>query len=405
MIPRVAPDTKRGFEQLIQSQDWQRLAKMPGVADAFNVFQVLDDAVCENSWSSILAVLFSSSGGHDLGMRPLRLWLSEVGDSRFIALARRAASSSVLREWGTMERRRLDILIKLLDGRGHLIGIVGIENKVWSGEQHNQLKDYQAALCDEFSTVPKMLLFLTPNEREPLTSVVNRSCPCFRCSYKTLVRMCDMLQSSANKEMRLLLSSLHDFIDQHILTSSVMKTKIEQVVRELYQNKNHQKVLETIFEHRPTLEGVCSHINKQAEEFFARKKPSVKCWFQQWPERAANPQEIKIFPEPLEKSGFGISYMLRSKAHRPFIGDSFTILVAAWCESAAARRRVQNLNVRLPKRMTHDFRNWAGWEVIWEGDTYELQDLSGHDGQNLSRLLVKTMTKTYEPLKSAVSKV
>jgi PD-(D/E)XK nuclease superfamily len=70
-----------------------------------------------------------------------------------------------------MERRRLDILIKLLDRHGRLIGVVGIENKVWSGEQHNQLKDYQTALCDVFCGVPKILLFLTPDERAPMTDV------------------------------------------------------------------------------------------------------------------------------------------------------------------------------------------------------------------------------------------
>ena len=129
--PSVAPDIERGFKQLMKSQDWRRLAKMPGVADAFNVFQVLDDAVCENSWSSILAVLFSSSSGHGLDMRPLRLWLSEIGDSRFNVLAKRAASSSVLREWGTMERRRLDILIKLLDARDTCLG--SSESKTRSG--------------------------------------------------------------------------------------------------------------------------------------------------------------------------------------------------------------------------------------------------------------------------------
>jgi hypothetical protein len=217
--------------------------------------------------------------------------------------------------------------------------------------------------------------------------------------------MCDKLQSSASKEMRLLLSSLHNFIDLHILTTSVMKTKIKQVVRGLYQNENHRKILEAIFDNRPTLKDVCAHINKQAEEFFDRKKPSVKRDIENWPEKAASPQEIQIFPIPLRKAGFSICYMLRSKAHRPFIGDSFTILITAWCESVAARKRVKNLNIRLPKRVAHDFKSWNNWELIWEGATIELQDLGGRDGLNLSRRLIETMAKTYEPLKSAVSKV
>lgn len=396
----------QGFQRLTSSADWRRLAKMPGVSDTFNVFQILDDAVCENSWSRILAALFTSNGGHNLGLIPLMTWLAVVGDNRFKTLANRAGASSALCEWGTMERRRLDILIKLLDKHGCLIGVVGIENKVWSGEQPNQLKDYQAALCDVFRDVPKILLFLTPDERVPLTGVDTGLCLCHPCSYKTLVSMCDKLRSSANKETRLLLSSLHDFIDQNILTDSIMKTRIGQTVRKLYQNKNHRRVLEAIFENRPTLEGVCSQIDKAAKEYFARKKPGLKCRLDQWPERAANPPEIRIWPEQLEKKfGFSITYMLRSKSHRPFIGDSFTLLITAWCNSGAARRRIKNLNANLSKRMSHSFRNWSSWEIIWEGDTYELQDLGERDARNLSRLLIKSISKTYQQLKLAVSKI
>src|SRR2546426_741035 len=81
-------------------------------------------------------------------------------------------------------------LVKLMGMNGRLLGIVGVENKVWSGEQHNQLSDYQAALCEQFPSVPKILLFLTPDEREPLTRVDSGSCLCRPCSYMTLVTLC-----------------------------------------------------------------------------------------------------------------------------------------------------------------------------------------------------------------------
>ena len=398
-------ELSRGFQRLTESRDWRRIAKIPGVANVFNVFQILDDAVCENSWSRILAVLFTSSGGHDLDMRPLKTWVSVAAGSRFRALANRAVASSAICEWGTTERRRLDILVKLLDKHGRLIGVVGVENKVWSGEQPNQLSDYQAALCRAFPDVPKILLFLTPGEREPLTGVNNRSCPCRPCSYTTLVRMCEKLRLFANKDMRLLLSSLHDFIGQKILAASVMRTRIKQAVRKLYQNRNHREILEGIFENRPTLEDVCSQIDKSAKEYFAGNAPHINCTFDQWPKRTAYPREISVFPKPLGKHGFSIYYLFRSRSHHPFIGDKFTILIAAWCESAAARERVRDLNARLPRRMTHSFPNWNKWEVIWEGDTYELQDLDGRDARNLSRLLTETISKTFRPLESAVRKV
>ena len=40
---------------------------------------------------------------------------------------------------------------------------IGVENKVWTGEQGKQLSDYQKALCDGFSGVPKFLIVLTPD--------------------------------------------------------------------------------------------------------------------------------------------------------------------------------------------------------------------------------------------------
>ena len=43
---------------------------------------------------------------------------------------------------------------KLLSNCGRLIGVIGVENKVWSGEQPKQLSDYQDALCEHFPGVP-----------------------------------------------------------------------------------------------------------------------------------------------------------------------------------------------------------------------------------------------------------
>jgi len=81
------------------------------------------------------------------------------------------------------------------------------------------------------------------------------------------------------------------------------------------------------------------------------------------------------------------------------------MLISAWCQSAAARRRVKSLAVRLPRQVSHNFRSWAGWEIIWEGDTYELEDLGARDAKNLSQMLERTMSKTLRPLKLAVAKV
>jgi hypothetical protein len=98
---------EQGFQKIAQSSHWRNLSKMPGVTETFNVFQVLDDAVCENSWSRILAVLFTSSGGHGLDLHPLKTWLSMVAGNRFKVLANQAVASSALCEWGNNGAKKI----------------------------------------------------------------------------------------------------------------------------------------------------------------------------------------------------------------------------------------------------------------------------------------------------------
>src|SRR2546430_9825464 len=64
------------------------------------------DEVCENAWSRILAILFTSSGSHDLDMLPLRIWLSLAAGPRFNALAKQAAARSEERRVGKECRSR-----------------------------------------------------------------------------------------------------------------------------------------------------------------------------------------------------------------------------------------------------------------------------------------------------------
>jgi hypothetical protein len=178
-----------GFRELLASPAWREISRLPVVTDTFNLFSILDHAVCENSWSRVLGFLFDSREGHDLGMRPLWTWLSSLKLGRFARLAQQAFASSTSCEWVTGENRRLDILIQLLDEGGRTKAVIGVENKVWSGEQREQLSDYQMALCEGFRNVPKLLIFLTPDKRAPLTSHANESCDCHPCSYTSLVTM------------------------------------------------------------------------------------------------------------------------------------------------------------------------------------------------------------------------
>ncbi len=394
--------------RLLKSAEWERIAKMPEVNDRFNLFDLLEDAVCENAWSRIIHFLFDSSANHGLGLSPLRYWTAHCLDSSFLELVKLAQASTSDTEWGTFEGRRLDILVKLLDKGGHLIGVVGIENKVWSGEQPRQLSDYQKALITEFRGIPKRLIFLTPDNRKPLTAVESSECPVREISYQSVVALCESLRLRTKGKLRLLIESLAEYVSRNILEKQAMENQIKNSVASLYRNPEHRRVIELIIEHRPTVKDMLEKVAASIERQFRSRRlgKRFQCSHDYWPEEDDSTPELRIWPEELNApTGCRICYMLRSRNRKPYIGDKFTVLLNAWCENDSIRAKMQKLGMRLPSRHSHRWKHWRNWEVLWEGETYQLRDLGANDATQLSMLLADAIRKTVGPLREAFSKL
>jgi len=77
--------------------------------------------------------------------------------------------------------------------------------------------------------------------------------------------------------------------------------------------------------------------------------------------------------------------------------------VTAWCKDDATRRRVRAISRQIPQRLFHNYKGWAGWEVLWEGKTYQLRDLAENDVEQLSTLLQDAVRETFEPISKALS--
>ncbi len=118
----------------------------------FNLFRLADRTISENGWSRIFAWLLNSQEDHELDVRPMKIWLREgLGDQ----LEVKDFSSEIgavlnVTEFQTEKGRRIDILITVLDMQSRTIAVIGIENKVWSGEEEFQVADYQADLNKRF---------------------------------------------------------------------------------------------------------------------------------------------------------------------------------------------------------------------------------------------------------------
>ena len=151
------------------------------LAPRFNVFDAIGGERGELMHSRFLACLLDPSGMHDQGPELLasflRLALGETVSDTVLA------SSRVVTEYHLGPNGRLDIVILLPDGR-----IIGIENKIDASEGDNQIPRYQAWLAERSPTAPgrQLLVFLTPEGRDPVAVDPKTGVPCVSLSYSSI---------------------------------------------------------------------------------------------------------------------------------------------------------------------------------------------------------------------------
>jgi hypothetical protein len=198
-------------------------------ATRFNVFGLIRPD--ENRLSDILADLLDPRGTHGQGDLFLQLLMQKAG---FGGEARRVKNAMVHREaptYGIQKyRRRIDVLVEA----GVL---VAIENKVDSGEQSIQIKDYLEHLdrCTHRRPKAYVLIYLTPDCRRPesLSSKqfnAVQECGALLCwSYQT--EICEWLAACREKcgasKIRHFLSDFLSYIGTHL------KRKLERETEEL----------------------------------------------------------------------------------------------------------------------------------------------------------------------------
>lgn len=100
------------------------------------------------------------------------------------------------------------------DSDGNLIGIIGLENKLDSSEQEEQLSDYQKALSATFPFVPKIILYCTPNGRASETAIKNFiDCPCLPINYSSFKNVFEHFSKLTEGEIQLIFNSTHNYLE------------------------------------------------------------------------------------------------------------------------------------------------------------------------------------------------
>lgn len=395
--------------RLVKSGEYVALQKL---APEFNVFALLNETLAEPAWSRMFAGLLDSTRGHGLGTVALRAWLAEVVaggahgaiPSYFANLPATARTRATV-EYTTPGGRRVDVLVRVLDRRDRVLAVIGIENKLDSPEQRQQICDYQAALSSVFPRAHRLIVYLTPDGREPKTVNRRSDSGCVTASYRTAVTTCRKLATTARPEVKLLLASMSSEIEDVVLGEPKMNRQARDLVRRLWQDPDHRHAMRLIAECVP----------KRKELWQTRLAPKIeasarsvglnldKGWMEFHPESKDSPQEIKIccggsLGRASDPMGFYVYYMLRSSVPNPDVGSEFTLRVLAWCDSQAARTRVKALALHEGLPAGGGDRAWGQWESIWTGGSYTLQDLDRHDVDGLAKLVRDALRKTYRPI-------
>ncbi|WP_082140169.1 PDDEXK-like family protein [Desulfovibrio sp. TomC] len=137
------------------------------LAPEFNFFKLM--YIDENKMSDLIAFLLNPSERHGQGSAFLSRFLEKLLEQSRISLD--ISRVKVSRESHTYKilqnHRRIDILVEL----GAVL--IAIENKLWSGEQDNQLADYS----DHLSRLSNnsYIVFLTPSGHNPKTINTNKA--------------------------------------------------------------------------------------------------------------------------------------------------------------------------------------------------------------------------------------
>lgn len=401
------------IRRIVDSREFRQLGTLSKSSLTFNLIEMLDTTVTENAWSKVLAFLFDSRREHGLNKKALALWVDLFRCPAWLpklVLERPNIQVITRTEWRTHEGRRLDILIDLIDNLGRRQGVLGIENKVRADESGSQIGDYQKALVKAFPRVPAAIVFLTPDQRLPITADPDQMhCRAFTVGYERIITLLERLarRGKIPTDLRRLLESLQKYIEKEIIMPEEKRKEIEMLIRKLNLDPQHREAMRLIAEYLPSIKRLTSAIEASIKRWLKKRYPKSDAYWLYEPRRGENPHELKWIPGELEnrtcvsRTQVAVNFMLLSNCRNPGISDEYQFILAAWCGADADHERAKALV--LSRWDDTPSRNLSScWETLWVGGRYRLCDLGEKDTAGLTRLLMSGISATYSRIKKKV---
>ena len=363
-------------------------ARYAELKSQFNLFSLFHEIFDENAWTRLFSFLTDSKKSLIDTSTFITDWLTQVNrenQSNLASLEKfnklKIKSSKTIIEWSTLAGRRLDLLIELFDESNSLVGVIGLENKVDSGEQEKQLSDYQSALIEEFPKIPKILFFCTPDGRHSKTAEEIEQCPVLSISYATILDTIINLTHKHEGKQLFLLESLSDYLELLVISNKIKKMTLRQTRR---FNNSSTNLFDNL---KSSLENI--QLPFYLPQFSTYSTNEVQLW-------------VGDFNPVIEEAPLYVCYWLYSEKKKPQVGDLFHVRLSLnygklyKIDQEKRNEIIRKFRTifRVPNSRA-ELMHSHKWVTIWSSEPYYLKDMGEKDVAGLTNLYKSSIDNTY----------
>lgn len=265
MIDAKHSSLEKRLRSLLRHPTFRRLRTR---SERFRPMEALGIAHREHSHSNFLAFLLDPDGKHGLQDRFLRDFIALAADSQPLTHDREN-SLPLTAELAInpdkvhihRERHNIDVLIDCLP-QGP---VIGIETKIWAGEQDRQVERYQNRLASVYAGRRGLMVFLTLDGRKPDTGVEDHEVPCVCIQWAAIAELIDgLLGSGENADVR---PFIQEF-SKHLRELTMGSEEDRALVGSFFKDPEMVKVFRDIERLRPRFwdQDVMTALEKRGKE-------------------------------------------------------------------------------------------------------------------------------------------
>jgi hypothetical protein len=260
-----------------------------------------------------------------------------------------------------LEQLFIDVVVEISSSRG--AAVVGIENKIDATEGERQIARYQDALRRTYPGWVAVLVFLTPNGREPSTADPRSPVPVDALGYDMVLDVVEEARRGAISGSRE--ESVLAEVAAHLKEDIVGDAESKALVREFW--REHRRALGLVVSQRPRL----GDIREQYVGLLAKRFGPDNIEFEYFPGKGEL-REIKMHPLRWFERGFPFTFILHANEWgRP------RVRVLIWREDYTAhaeslREWAASVNASTGPLIDEDFtpiRGW-GWHRIFREEEH-----------------------------------